>query len=126
MEKNSIYISRHRHWMPTATHDAGCDAAKEENREILKELRRREKVMEDMKFIIWDPKDGYPRRAEDGSFISDGIIGRVNINNVYLTTYASYPDGAKKLADLEVGEVVRCTRFSLSGERGTYDIYRVK
>ena len=26
-------------------------------------------------FIIWDPRDGEPRRGDDGSFLSDGISG---------------------------------------------------
>lgn len=44
-------------------------------------------------FIIWDPRDGDPRREESGEFISDGIRG---------------------------------VRYSLSGQSGYYDIYRVR
>lgn len=81
-----------------------------------------------MKFIIWDPKDNYrPSMDEQGNeIVSDGVIGRVGPNNVYLTTYARYPKDAKALRELEVGECIKGVVFSLSGSRGVYDIYRVQ
>lgn len=80
-----------------------------------------------MRFILWDPKDNYvPSTDEEGNeIISDGVLGRLSPNNVYLTTYARYPDGAPALRELEVGECIKGVMFRLSGERGTYDIYRV-
>lgn len=75
------------------------------------------------RFIIWDPADGNPRRGEDGSFISSGVMGLVDERSIYLTTYARYRDD-KRPTDLEVGQHVTAD-FSLSGSRGTYDIYRV-
>lgn len=81
--------------------------------------------MNQKKFIIWDPKDGDPRRNDSGEFISDGIIGRVGIHNAYMEIYAEFPEDAKPLKDLEVGEAVRNVKYSLSGTSGIYDIYRV-
>lgn len=76
-------------------------------------------------YIIWDPKDGAPR-TEAGEFISDGIIGRVGIDNAYIKIYPSYFDNEpRRPADLEVGESVTAT-FSLSGEMGRYQIWRVR
>jgi len=76
------------------------------------------------RFILWDRQDGDPRR-QDGDLISDGVIGRVNADNVYLTAYAQYPDGAKRPWDLAVGEAIEGVVFELSGGRGVYDVYRV-
>jgi len=82
------------------------------------------------KFIIWDPKDGLPRYGDwecgDGDkIISDGVLGRVTEDNVYLTTYAEYP-GDMRPKDLETTESIIGVVFRLSGERGVYDIYRVQ
>ena len=77
-----------------------------------------------MKFIIWDPRDGFPRRDEDDNIISDGIIGRVGKENVYLKIYAEYT-GDKRPWDLDVNDWIDDVVFSLSGSRGTYDIWRV-
>lgn len=83
--------------------------------------------MSEKKFIIWDPKDNYrPRCDEDGNIVSDGVIGRVTATNVYMTTYAEYPNNSRALADLQVGEAVYGVKFSLSGSSGIYDIYRVQ
>lgn len=79
-----------------------------------------------MEFILWDTKDGHrPTLDENRDIISDGLLGRIGPDNVYLTTYASYPDEVRP-ADLEVGSCIQNVRFSLSGETGSYDIYRVK
>ena len=78
-----------------------------------------------MKFILWDRKDGHrPRLDDDGNVDSDGILGRIGSDNVYLTTYARYP-GNMRPNDLEVGAAIRSVSFSLSGSSGSYDIYRV-
>lgn len=63
---------------------------------------------------------------QGNEIVSDGVIGRVGPNNVYLTTYACYPKDAKALRELEVGECIKSVVFSLSGSRGVYDIYRVQ
>ena len=85
------------------------------------------------KYILWDPRDGDPRRAEDGEFISDGLIGRIGPDNVYLTTYADWPSvvlgGGTKAwldyRDLEVGQRIRNVVYRLSGQKGVYDVWRV-
>ena len=80
-----------------------------------------------MKFILWDRRDG-DRPSFDydtDQFISDGIIGRITEDNVYLTTYADYPDG-KRPKDLKVGERISGVRYTLSGGKGHYDIWRVE
>lgn len=78
------------------------------------------------RFILWDPKDNYkPMADEEGNeIISDGVLGRVAWDNVYLKTYAQYP-GDKRPLDLGVGEYIKGVHFRLSGEHGVYDIYRV-
>lgn len=77
------------------------------------------------RFIIWDPRDGQLRRDETGELISDGLIGRVGPENVYLTTYGEFPDERRPI-DLAIGECIRDVKYSLSGSRGTYDIWRVR
>lgn len=81
----------------------------------------------DKRFILWDKRDGtgLPRLDEDEDIISDGVIGRVGIDNVYLTTYGTYP-GDKRPTDLDVGGRIERVRYSLSGSAGEYDIYRVR
>lgn len=76
-----------------------------------------------MKYILWDPKDGEPRRDEDGAFLTDGLIGRIGPDNVYLTAYAKVL--RTPIAELHVGGVTEA-EFSLSGSKGTYRIYRVE
>lgn len=77
-------------------------------------------------FIIWDPKDGqHPPADSDGSIISDGVIGRVGLDNVYLATYGQKPKGTVEYTDLQVGHRVRNVRFSLGDRDGYYDVYRV-
>jgi len=76
-----------------------------------------------MKFILWDPKDGRPR-YDDGECISDGLLGRLDEGNVYLTTYAEY-EGSPRHTELEVGGWTEAT-FRLSGSKGRYKIYRVE
>lgn len=78
------------------------------------------------KFIIWDRRDNYkPRQDADGTIISDGVLGRLDADNVYLRTYACWPDD-RRPADLAVGDCIEGVIYRLSGERGTYDIYRVE
>ena len=84
--------------------------------------------MSDMKFILWtsDESSGdHPQYDDRNAITSDGAIGRVCADNVYLTTYGAKPDGAKAYADLEVNECVRGVEYRLSGSKGKYDIYRV-
>ncbi len=76
-----------------------------------------------MTFILWDSKDGEPPRTDDGGFNTGGILGELTPGNVYLTTYPKI-EGGKKLADLEIGQYVTA-EYRLSGDRGTYRIYRV-
>jgi len=80
--------------------------------------------MKAKRFIIWDPRDGGPRRDEDGEIISDGLIGRVGTDNVYIKVYASYTS-EPRIWDLEVGQHTPGVIFNLSGQRGVYDVYRV-
>jgi len=81
--------------------------------------------MPERKFILWDPKDNFrPREDDEGSITSDGVLGRVTVGNVYLTTYGEYPD-ERRPADLKVGDSIKGVKYSLSGSRGVYDIYRV-
>jgi hypothetical protein len=75
-------------------------------------------------FILWDRRDGAPRRDEDGALVSDGIVGRIGPDNVYLSGYAAYPADTRPL-DLDVGGCIPGVGYSLSGSRGTYDVYRV-
>jgi hypothetical protein len=78
------------------------------------------------KFILWDKRDNYrPRQDDDGNITSDGVIGRVDIDNVYIRVYAEYP-GAMQPKNLEVGQCISNVVFRLSGERGIYDVYRVQ
>lgn len=82
--------------------------------------------MSDKRFILWDNNDGHVRVDEDGDIISDGVIGRVGIDNVYLTTYGQYPESeVRRPGDLAVGERIQSVRYSLSGGSGYYDVYRV-
>lgn len=77
------------------------------------------------KFIIWDFKrDGHPQRNDTGEFVSGGVFGFIDEDNVYLTTYAQYP-GERRPKDLMVGERIQNVKFNLSGEKGVYDIWRV-
>lgn len=77
------------------------------------------------KYILHSTKDNYqPREDDDGNIISDGAVGRITANNVYLTGYASYPDD-RRPTDLAVGECIHSVVYSLSGSTGIYSIYRV-
>jgi hypothetical protein len=82
-----------------------------------------------MRYILWNPRDGEPLTDEGGNVSSDGIIGRVGRDNVYVKTYAAYAEGTERDADgspvLEVGGFA-VADFSLSGSRGTYRVYRVR
>lgn len=76
------------------------------------------------RFILWSTRDGAPRCDDDGVIVSDGIVGRIGADNVYLRGYAAYPGGVRPL-DLAVGECIRGVQYSLSGSTGIYDVYRV-
>jgi hypothetical protein len=80
-----------------------------------------------MKFILHSPgQHGFrPSQDEDGNIISDGAIGRVTEGNVYLTAYPKWPDD-RRPKDLEVGQHIPGVQYHLSGEHGSYDIYRVE
>jgi hypothetical protein len=85
-------------------------------------------TMEKAKFILWDPKDGEPRTDEAGVITSDGIIGRVGRDNVYVRTYPVYDDVERDIegnVSLEVGGFAVAT-FNLSGSKGRYRVYRVQ
>ena len=91
------------------------------------------------RFILWDQRDcdgRGPRRDEEGRITSDGLLGRLGPSNCYLKTYAANlrrdsltAEGGYKTAtleDLEInGHEPVIADFSLSGERGTYEIYRL-
>lgn len=76
------------------------------------------------KFILWHKDYGKLPRSENGSINSDGAIGRIDEGNVYLRSYAKYPDD-RLPKDLGFGECIENVEFSLSGEKAYYDIYRV-
>lgn len=80
-----------------------------------------------MLFILWNPKPDQenPVYGADGKISSDGVIGRVGVDNVYLKTYGQYPDDRRPGA-LKVGECIKGVVYTLSGQKGTYDIYRVE
>lgn len=78
-----------------------------------------------MKFIIWDSKDGNPRTPE-GSWVSGGLLGEIDPENVYLRVYARRPEGSQPFEALAVGECVRNVEFTLSASKGTYDVYRTE
>jgi hypothetical protein len=81
----------------------------------------------DKRFIIWDPSDGPVRVGDDGEIISDGLTGRMSIDNVYLTAYPSFRDKEERRPkDLDVGEKIEGVIYGLSGGSGVYDIYRVR
>jgi hypothetical protein len=85
-----------------------------------------EKVSEGRLFLLWKSGQDEPARAQDGEFLSTGALGWVCLDNVYLRSYGARPEGSKQYAELSVGESVRGVVFRLSGERGVYDVYRVK
>jgi hypothetical protein len=77
-----------------------------------------------MRFILWDPKDGNPRKDEEGNINTDGILGKMGPDNAYLTAYPVYPDETRP-RDLSVGGRIVGVKYSLSGGKGYYDIIRV-
>ena len=85
-----------------------------------------DETMNEARFILWDPKDGEPYRNQDtGEITSSGILGEINLGNVYLMTYASYP-GNVRPKDLAVNERIQRVKFSLSRRVGYYDVWRVR
>lgn len=78
------------------------------------------------RWIIWDPRDGYTKwDGETGECLSAGVLGPLTAGNVYLTTYAQYPD-ERRHTDLAVGAVIDGVVFTLSGGRGVYEVVRVR
>jgi hypothetical protein len=78
-------------------------------------------------YILFSTEEGpRPRVDDDGMITTDGVMGRIGPDNIYLNAYAKWPRGAKRLADLEVGERIKDVEYRLSGEKATYDVYRVK
>ena len=78
-------------------------------------------------YILWDPSDGPPWRNDDGSFISEGVVGRITAGNAFLTVYAQFPEDVprSRLRELDVGGSIKGVKYSLSGSEGVYDVYRV-
>jgi hypothetical protein len=77
-----------------------------------------------MRFILCDSDRGEPRRDESGNYLTSGAIGVVDEENVYLTTYAKYPD-ARRPWDLAVHERLRGVEYSMAWTHGMYDIIRI-
>jgi hypothetical protein len=83
-------------------------------------------MTENKAFILWDPKDGDPPRDEGGGFRTSGAVGEIGQDNVYLRAHAQFPSLTRP-EDLEyVGARIQGVTFRLSGEKGTYDVYRVR
>jgi hypothetical protein len=104
----------------------------------------------DKRFIIWDFNRGKLPEFEDQRIVSDGIIGRVDEDNAFLTVYPEYTgrcshcphcdttrlgthatrcQGAsgkitRKYTELELNEWVEA-KYAMSGTSGVYRIYRV-
>lgn len=76
-------------------------------------------------FIITEPFEPIRRSEIDGSILNSGLMGEMGADNVYLAAYAVIGDGAKRPADLRVGERTEA-RFSLSGSSGIYHIIRTR
>jgi hypothetical protein len=75
------------------------------------------------RFILWNrERDGELRYPDEQT---EGVLGQLSLDNVYLQTYARYPDD-KRPDDLKVGECIQGVAYSMSGQRGTYDVYRVR
>ncbi len=77
------------------------------------------------RFILWDPSDGDPRRGDNSEWLTSGLLGVIDEGNVYLTVYPKYPD-ARRPGDLAVNERIQGVEYSLSGSKGSYDVYRIE
>lgn len=90
------------------------------------------------KFIIWDAKDGRPSQNDSGEITSEGIVGIVGEENAFLSIYAQWAvdkfgaistirDGVRKFPathrELGVGDFT-WAKFSLSGSKGVYQVWR--
>jgi len=77
-----------------------------------------------MRFILWDQDRGAPSRDHSGEYLTSGAVGVIDAGNVYLTTYAKYPD-ERRPKDLAVHERICGVEYSMSWTHGVYDIIRI-
>jgi len=77
-----------------------------------------------MRFILCNSDGGEPRRDENGNYLTSGAVGAIDEANVYLTTYAKYPD-ERRPKDLAVHERICGVEYSMSWTHGVYDIIRI-
>lgn len=77
------------------------------------------------RYILWAPKDGEPTRDATGAIVTSGALGALSADNVYLTAYCQFPD-KRRPTDLDVSERIAGVVFGLSGECGTYDLWRIR
>jgi len=77
------------------------------------------------RFILLNQSLPASERGGDGPD-AGGALGRIGLDNVYLATYGSRPEGSKSYADLAIGEEVPNVRYALSGQKATlYTVRRV-
>jgi hypothetical protein len=77
-----------------------------------------------MRFILWDQDRGEPLRGNGGEYLTSGAIGVIDEENVYLATYAKYPD-ARRPKDLPVHGRICGVEYSMAWTHGVYDIIRI-
>ena len=78
------------------------------------------------KFVVVDCNTSSLWDAE-GQLRHEGLLGLIDEDNCYLTTYPKWPDWEdRRPRDLEVGECIKGAVYSLSGSSGIYDVYRVR
>lgn len=90
------------------------------NNDVLKALKEEDDVK---KFILVGP--GEPVHIEDGEPSTRGVLGILHEDNVYITAYAQWHEDSHNAKTIEVGERAQAT-YRLSGEKGTYDVVRVR
>jgi hypothetical protein len=81
------------------------------------------------KFILWNPIESGVYKSptkEKGRIISEGIIGRVTYENVYISVYPEYEPGHKNPRDLEINESLLDVVFHMCGTKTKVDLYRVE
>lgn len=80
-------------------------------------------MTDDRRFVLWNlERDGELRYPDEQT---TGVLGQITLDNVYLRAYARYPDD-RRPDDLEVGERIEGVVYRMSGQRGVYDVYRVR